>query len=254
MSPRFCIFLALMLLPLMAFGGTARRSIEEGNRFFLEGDYEKALSRYIEAQVDLPQSPQVQLNIGAALYKQEKYEEAAASFRKIAENPQATLRPRAYHNLGNCNFKLNQLDEALQNYKKAIELDPRAPDPKFNYELTQRLLEQQSQQQKGEGSEEQQEGEESESQEKQAASPSPSPSPQPQQSEGKDQTQERQTSAASPIPAPSASPQASAEPMQPEELTKEQLEQLLNYLAGKENAASRPPRRLKDYPKPKRDW
>jgi len=243
-----------LILPPIAFGGTARRSVEEGNQLFLNGDHKEALDRYLEAQVDLPESPEVQFNIGAALYKQEKYEEAASAFRKLVEEGESGFTACAYYNLGNCKFKLNQLNEALEMYRRAIELDPVDSDPKFNYELTRELLEQQSQQQKGQGSEKEQEEEAKGSQKASAAQSSPSPSPQPAEPTEKDRGEHQQGAALSPTPTPSASPLASAEPFEAGELTKEQLEQLLNYLAGKENAARQPPRRLKNYPKPKRDW
>ncbi len=49
-------------------GGNAYRKTEEGNRHYVDGLYEEALRAYTEAQVDLPEAPQLFYDIGNVLY------------------------------------------------------------------------------------------------------------------------------------------------------------------------------------------
>lgn len=245
--------LVVIVVPLAAFAAGAREAVQAGNELFAQGDYEGALDHYADAEVDLPDSARVLLNMGAALYKQDRFEEAATRFQRAAEKGEADLPGLAYYNLGNCNFKLGKLQEALESYKKAIQLDTTDMDAKFNHELIQRMLKRQSQTQESQGQDKQQSThDEDEDASQKQATPTPLPT-QDKQSDGQPEKTQGQGADALPTPVPSAAPEVDTSPVEGE-LTEEQLRQLLDYLAGKEAAAPRSPRRLKSYPKPDRDW
>jgi len=245
--------LVIIVVPLAAFAAGAREAVREGNELFAQGDYEGALEHYADAEVDLPDSPTVLLNAGAALYMQDKFEEAATKFQRAAQKGEADLAGLAHYNLGNCNFKLGKLQEALESYKEAIQLDPTDMDAKFNYELTQKMLKRQAQAQQSQGQDKQQTTrDEDEDASQNQVTPTPSPT-QDEQSDGDSEGTPGQGADAPPTAVPSASPEAYTSPVEGE-LTEEQLRQLLDYLAGKGAAAPQSPRRLKSYPKPDRDW
>ena len=49
----------------------------KGNEAFARGRYDQAAKHYTEAQINDPANPRLDLNLGAALYKQEKLDDAA---------------------------------------------------------------------------------------------------------------------------------------------------------------------------------
>ena len=73
------LLLSVMLLP---FGGTAHRETERGNRHYLDGALDEALRAYTEAQVSLPDAPQLYYDIGNVLFRQGDYEQAADALGK----------------------------------------------------------------------------------------------------------------------------------------------------------------------------
>jgi len=249
------LVVALLVLTVVptAFAAGVRQSVREGNELFERGDYEGALERYTDAEVDQPELPRVALNIGAALYEQGKFEEAFTRFQPVAQEGEFDLAALAYYNVGNCAFKLGKLEEALGFYKKSIQLDPTDIDAKFNYELTQKMLEQREQEQESPEDDEEETDNQTEQGPQEDATPTPSPSGNEQHDQELEGTQPQGEGGPSPAPDPSSPAEAQASPV-PSELTEEQLQQLLDYLADKEAAHPQPLRRLRDYPEPERNW
>ena len=56
--------------------------VEKGNQALLEGDQRTALDYYHQAEVERPETPELEYNIAGALYKDEKYEEAVDKLQK----------------------------------------------------------------------------------------------------------------------------------------------------------------------------
>ncbi|WP_196215127.1 vWA domain-containing protein [Piscirickettsia salmonis] len=76
---------------------------------------------------------------GYAYYRDKKYKQALASFRK--ENSALS-----YYNQGNTLAQLGHYQQAITSYQKALEQDPNNQDAKFNKKLLEKLLKQKSQQ------------------------------------------------------------------------------------------------------------
>lgn len=79
---------------------------------------------------------------GAALYRLEKYKEAAEQFKK--DNS-----AQGQYNLGNALAKQGLLEEAKQAYEQSLKLEPNQKDALANLELIKQLLNQQQSQQDG---------------------------------------------------------------------------------------------------------
>ncbi|MRI35259.1 hypothetical protein EOPP23_20015 [Endozoicomonas sp. OPT23] len=77
---------------------------------------------------------------GEALYRAEKYQEAAEAFAK-------SDTASGYYNQGNALAKANQLDDAIKAYDKALKLNPEMEDAKANKKLLEELKKQQQEQQ-----------------------------------------------------------------------------------------------------------
>ena len=166
-----------------AFADEVVKKNMEGIEFFNEAKYEEALGAYRDAQLEVPESPQLHFNIGNVLYKQKKYEEAQEEYLKALSTEDALLQSQAHYNIGNCQYRLNKLVESIDSYKKTLEIHPDDMDAKYNLEFVRNKLkemaEQQQQQaqqqqqmqgqeqQQEQGQQEQQEGEEQEQQQAQ---------------------------------------------------------------------------------------
>jgi len=67
---------------------------------------------------------------GKEHYRNGKYQQAIDSWNKIIENGQTS--PELYFNLGNAQYKLNQIGPSIYYYEKALQLSPNDPDIKTN--------------------------------------------------------------------------------------------------------------------------
>jgi Ca-activated chloride channel family protein len=126
----------------------------EGNRLYAAGKYEEASSKYGEGLIDAPQSPLLQFNLAAALYKQGKYDEAIAALTKAAASGEPQWVAPANYNMGNAYYRLGSnaeasdpqaaiksYEEALACYKRSMVADAADTDPKLNHEFVARKLE-----------------------------------------------------------------------------------------------------------------
>jgi Ca-activated chloride channel family protein len=93
---------------------------------------------------------------GSSAYKSGDFEAALSEFQKSND---AT----GLYNQGNAHAKLNNLDEGIKAYEKALELDPDMEDAKKNLEILKKAKEEQEKQE-GEDGEEGEEGEEGDKQ------------------------------------------------------------------------------------------
>jgi len=146
-----CILVAANLPCLAATN--AKKNVKEANRLYKQGKLDEALQKYNDASVALPDSDILNFNMGTALYKKEDYEKAQDAFTKALTSDDKKLEADALYNLGNCKYKLGKLKEntdlsatvgllreSLDYYKRAVELDQKNTDARFNHEFVEREL------------------------------------------------------------------------------------------------------------------
>ncbi|WP_154857927.1 tetratricopeptide repeat protein [Cyclobacterium xiamenense] len=93
----------------------------QGARYFLNRQYDKALAFYQEA-VDLdPSNPSVLNNLGLYYHQQKAYRKALSFFEKAYSFAQ---KPHFLVNQGNALAMLGKYAEASRSYEQALELDP----------------------------------------------------------------------------------------------------------------------------------
>jgi Ca-activated chloride channel family protein len=144
----------LMLLPSMLFASGSREKIIAANKVYGEGDFNRALSLYEEVEIEQPESPYVYFNKGLVHYRLEDYEKAKEEFLQAAiKTKDLPLEAKAYYNLGNCNFfdalryvemdlkkAIELYQDAITNYRLALERDPSLADATHNIEVTRLIV------------------------------------------------------------------------------------------------------------------
>ncbi len=140
---------SLALVAVNAFAQKERKYIRQGNKEFEKGSFENSEVSYRKA-VDLEEKKTIEsaFNVGDALYKQEKYEDATNQFNDLTDFELSKEdKARIYHNLGNSLLQNNKLQESIDAYKNALRNNPNDMETKYNLAYAQKKLEQQQQNQ-----------------------------------------------------------------------------------------------------------
>lgn len=136
--------LFLFLFPLASSAQNEKALIKKGNEAYEKKEYESAVNNYRQATDKKPGDPVAQYNLGNALYKNNKTEEAVSAYDKaLANDPAATDKARAYYNKGVVLQNSKKLPECIEAYKNALKLNPADEDARQNL---QKALQQQKQQ------------------------------------------------------------------------------------------------------------
>ncbi|MBI5266280.1 MAG: tetratricopeptide repeat protein [candidate division Zixibacteria bacterium] len=137
-----------VLLGGLVVGGPAYadyiKNVKKGNEAFAQKDYMKALEEYHAAETDLPVSPEIDYNVGGALFEQGKYEEAVEKFTRALNSTNPALAEQAHYNLGNTHYRMQDYVKAIQSYEEALKLNPKDMDAKYNLELARKMLKENS--------------------------------------------------------------------------------------------------------------
>jgi Ca-activated chloride channel family protein len=170
------IFLSIVILGVSAAVCVAapqpKKEVKKGNLLYNKGEFQEALKQYEDALSRNPDSDIVNFNLGSALYKTKDYKGAITHFEKALVSSNTSLEQNASYNLGNAKYKyglsqednnlpgaIDLLTHALRHYERAMELDSKDKDAKYNYEFVKKELkrlkekQQQAQSQKKEESE-----------------------------------------------------------------------------------------------------
>jgi tetratricopeptide (TPR) repeat protein len=130
-------------------GQTDKKYIRKGNREYEKSKFSESEISYRKAIDNNKQSPDAVFNVGDALYKQNKFEEAGKQFTEnIDQNDDKFKKSAGYYNLGNSLLKANKLPESIDAYKNSLKLRPDNKEAKYNLSYAQDLLKRQQEQQK----------------------------------------------------------------------------------------------------------
>ena len=154
------IILSLLItLSIIAFGQNERKFIRNGNKLFMEAvrdtsridsvKFSNAETEYRKALNKKPTDLKWDYNLADAMYKQQRFEEAAEKFDELGEKLEAPEeKARAYHNLGNSQLMQEKLDESIESYKKALRQNPGDLETKYNLAYAQMLKDKKEKQDK----------------------------------------------------------------------------------------------------------
>lgn len=145
------LFLFVCMICLFSMGANAqqeRKNIRKGNDLFKENSFEKSEVEYRRALDKKINSYEAGFNLGDALYKQKKYDEALKQFQSLAVTEKDPNKlSQLYHNIGNTLLMNKKVDESIEAYKQSLRLKPDSPETKYNLEYA-RWMKQKQQKQK----------------------------------------------------------------------------------------------------------
>jgi tetratricopeptide (TPR) repeat protein len=149
--------IVLIALGATAPGQSVRSLISDGNSAYQERRYAEAESRYREALEEDQALLPGHFNLGNALERQGKYEEAVRQFDITdAAAPEPVTKAHARYNKGNALFDAGQYREAADAFIESLKLNPDDQDAKFNLSLALKKLQEQQQQQQQDKNKQQQ--------------------------------------------------------------------------------------------------
>lgn len=94
------------------------------------GEAEKYLKRAIENQPDYSDAYN---NLGVVYLQTEKWDSALQCFQKVLDDPLYATPEFALNNIGQVHYHKGQIDQAIENFKKAINISK--SNPLFHYNL-----------------------------------------------------------------------------------------------------------------------
>ena len=132
-----------LTIPAQAQKWPERSRVRRGNRAYERLDYDRAEERYQQALELSDTCFEAKFNLGDALYKQQRYDEAEKIFTALAaDSTRSDLdRAHSFYNLGNSLFQQKKYQEALSAFKRSLRLNPADLETKYNYAYTKKYIE-----------------------------------------------------------------------------------------------------------------
>lgn len=211
MKKTFCILFMSFVSVLMVHAQDDRQLIREGNKLYRSGQYAQAETKYRKALEKNAGNVRASYNLGCALMKQGKTEEADKQFSLVASSSQADkeFRSKNYYNKGVMYQSKKEYEKAIDAYKNALRLNPSDEHARKNLAFCKRQLQKQQQQQQQQNQDQKNNQNQQDKKDK------------------NDQQKEQQNN---------QNQQDKQQPEQKDEMSKENAEQLLNAAMQEEKA------------------
>ena len=136
----------ICLLPMATFAQNEKELIKKGNEAYDKKEYENAVTNYKQATEKNPVNATAQYNLGNALYKNKKTDEAVQAYDEaLSKAVSKEDKSKSYYNKGVVLQNNKKLPECIEAYKNALKLNPQDEDARQNL---QKALQQQKQEEK----------------------------------------------------------------------------------------------------------
>lgn len=124
-------------------------AVKKGNDSYKKGDYAAAEQQYRKALIKEPGNVAARFNLGNAMEKQKKQEDAAAMFNDIASSKgvDSAMKARAYYNKGLALAKDHKLPLAVEAFKQSLRIAPTDEQARENLQKAMNEIKQQQQKQ-----------------------------------------------------------------------------------------------------------
>ncbi len=138
----------LSVFCICAYAQKEEQFIAEGNKLYKKQQFEKAAQEYQKAAEKNDKNDKARYNMGNALYRLNKVEEAEKTFNSVAEHSaEKPIKTNAYYNKGVTLSQQKKLQESIEAYKQTLRLTPEDTEARENLQKALNELKQQQQQQ-----------------------------------------------------------------------------------------------------------
>lgn len=215
----------------------------EGVLFIDQSESSKAEQSFRTASAQDTLNAIADYNLGNTLFEIGAAEESFGHFKAASQKATSErLSHQAFHNMGNVFMKRKEYENAVQAYKEALKKNPDDDETRYNYALAKKMLEDEQQQndqnqdqenqdqdQQDEGGDSEENGDQDESDSEQDQSDKGGDDQQEKEEQKKGDGDQKQEQGRKP------EDQRQNNSPQPQELSKEQIEALLQALQNEEN-------------------
>lgn len=146
---KYYVLMLFACCSVCVFAQQEARNVRLGNRQYRDSSYVDAEVEYRKALERNPKSFEGLYNLGNALFKQEKYDEALEQYKAaaaVAGDDKGRLSA-VNHNIGNSLCAKQQYAEAVEAYKASLKQNPKDNETRYNLAYAQEMCKQQQQQQ-----------------------------------------------------------------------------------------------------------
>ena len=149
---QYIIAILLVLQASFLFAQQEKKYLKQGNELYQQKKFKEAEAAYRQAMSKKEKTLEGNFNLGDAMFKQKKYDDAAAQFNKLATaSIDKNVKAGAYHNIGNSFLTEKKYQESIDAYKKALVNNPKDEETRYNLAYAQKMLKNQQNKNKGGG-------------------------------------------------------------------------------------------------------
>ncbi|HEV7622295.1 MAG TPA: tetratricopeptide repeat protein [Flavisolibacter sp.] len=130
----------ILLFRNLAFAQDTNTILSKANEYYLQSQFDVAEMQYRKALEKNPANIIAQYNLGNALQKQKKYDDAIELLNNLANTAtNQSFKSSVYYNQGVAYTKEKNLEESIEAYKRSLRLSPNDQEAREN--LQKALLE-----------------------------------------------------------------------------------------------------------------
>src|SRR5690554_5522579 len=188
----------LLLLLTAAASNTAsqeeRPHVRRGVALLEQERFAEAEAEFRSALQLKPSSFEAAYNLGTALFRQEKYDEALQQLQATTPfaNDDKQRLASLFHNLGNSYLFGQNIDQSIEAYKQALRHNPLDDETRYNLIAAMKLKDEQEEQEEKQQDQQEQEQQEQQEQEQEQEQQEKEQEQQDQEQEQQDQQQQQQ--------------------------------------------------------------
>lgn len=151
---QFILGILMVWCTTALFAQSKKSLLHKGNQLYEQKKYKEAEAFYRKADTDKKQPDLTgKFNMGDAMYKQNKFDDAAQDFTDIAaqKNASSQVKAEAYHNLGNSLLSKKDYQNSINAYEKSLLNNPKDDATRYNLAYAQEMLKKQQNKNKNKG-------------------------------------------------------------------------------------------------------
>jgi Ca-activated chloride channel family protein len=134
------VMAVLLLAAPAAHAANPDELIKSGETAYNAGEYDKAVTNFIDAQLEAPDRPEIYYNMGNAQYKAGKFDAALKNYQQALKSEDPALREKAHYNIGNTLFRLGKHEEAIKSYETALKLNSKDVEAEENLAFVKKAM------------------------------------------------------------------------------------------------------------------